>query len=695
MNDIERELRDRFTRIEGRLTGTGFAPPSAPAEVLRRAKGRQVRTVLLGSLAAAAVVVASFAGATALIRSSEHRVPTEPPDVLPTGPLVPVAAQPTSFEGIVADTDGNLWSTTPGLTRLDPRTGSSRTFTVADDPAFGGVTDIAPAREGGLWIVSEGADGLAVLRFDGTGFVEATTPAPGYVSDVAEAPDGTLWASGNSVYVWDGTAWVERPPGPGGAARAIAVDTAGSVWVERITYSGPEPLGVARFDGSAWITFPVDEVLPAEELSVPADAPDLGRVWTIVPGPIGDVWLGGRGGIAHFADGAWTAYPSDVLGLRNVMSIAVADGVVWAGGEAMGPPAVARFDGSTWTSVSDGLEGDGGTEYTRLVATSDAVWATTNIGLFRLEGSGWQRVNAADRPSDVMPPVVAAGADELWMGDWTARGGVWHFESDRWTHLDEADGLPGGELHAVAVAQDGTTWVAAKHGLGAFDGSVWRRVSPGQHWAAAVAPDGVVWTASGELGAGVEGGWTVAPVGGTALPPLTLVETPVNDLAVDPGGAVWAGSAGVWGLGGGLARFDGGSWQLMEPVPEAGAEILVTDIEVTAEGDVWVALQVPAEAEGTFTGLVLARYHNGTWTTFGEADGITLDGGFWADPLTVAADGTLLVAAHEGLFAFHDGTWSILQEGIFPLGATAIVSVAPDGTTWIAAGGGLFRLAPA
>lgn len=697
MNDVERELRDRFVRTEGRLRGPEFSPLTVPDELVHRTRRRQLATTAIGILAVAAVIAASVAGAAALVRSSERRVPTEPPDPVSAGTLVPVAAQPASFEGIVADTDGNLWSTTPGLTRLDPVTGSLRTFTVADDPAFAGVAKVLPAAEGGVWMLSPWyGPQQTIRRFDGERFAETTSPAA-YVSDFAVAPDGTIWAGGIDVSRWNGVDWAVAPtegrPAAGGSdaveAGSIAVDAAGGVWVENIRYPGPDRLGISRFDGNAWSSYPVEEVFPFG-----AFGPDGGAIWTIVPGPTGDVWVGGNGAVSHFENGAWTAYPSDVLGLRNVMSIAVADGVVWVGGEATGSPAIARFDGASWVSVSDGLEGDAGNEYTQLAATPDGLWATTNTGLFRLAGSRWERVTTGDRPSDVMPPIVAAGADELWMGDWNARGGVWHLEGDRWTHFDEADGLPGGDLHAIAVAEDGTAWVAAKHGLGSFDGTSWRRVEPGRHTAVTVARNGVVWTASGELGEGVEGGWTIAPVGGTPLPMLTLLETKVDALAVGPDGDVWAGSAGWWELGGGLARFDGESWEPMEPVADAGSRILVTDIEVTPDGDVWVALEVPAEAEGTFTGLLLARYHDGAWTTFGEADGVTLDGGFWGEPLDVATDGSLLVAAQEGLLAYRDGAWSVLQAGIFQRGTTSIVSVSPDGTTWIAAGSGLFRLGP-
>lgn len=680
MNDVEGELRSRFARTEARLVGSHFAPLQAPAELLRRTHRRQATTVVAGLAVVAAVAVASVAGAAALLRSSERRVPIKPPDPFGAGAIESAAAQPGSLSGIVADTAGNLWSTTPALTRFDPRTGTFRTFTVVEDPAFGGVVQVLPARAGGVWILSPGHGGVqTVRRFDSEGF-PASSPSTSYVSEIAEAPDGTIWASGLDVRSWNGGDWVLAPTDGlpmGTETGAIAVDADGNVWVELIRYPGPDGRGVARFDGAVWTTYASADVFP-----LGSGGPDAGRIWTIVPGSDGDVWVGGAGTVSHFVDGGWTSYRSEELGLRNVMSIVVANGAVWAGGEATGSPAIIRFDGVAWVSVSDGLEGDGGTEYTQLAAAPDGLWATTNTGLFRLDGSRWTRAGGDPRPSDVMPPIAAAGPDELWTGDWTALGGIWHLQGDRWTHVGEPDGLPGGRLHDLAVGGD-TLWAATKHGLASFDGVTWERVASGEHWAIAVAPDGQVWTASGALGEG----WIVSSVGGEPLPILTEVETStITDLAIGPTGDVWAGSAGWYGLGGGLAHFDGTSWERVELV-EGVDDLLVHDIELTPDGDVWIAAEVGSEMP---SGGFVARFHDGVWTTSLE-DALALSGGIWSDPLAVTGDGRLLAAGAEGLLELREGTWSVVREGIFPLGWTAMLSVAPDGSVWVA-GDGLFRL---
>lgn len=672
--DVEREIRATFRRRGVDIVDPGAVPPAR--EVVRHARRRQLATIVTAALVAAAVVAASVVGVGALIRSSERHVPAEPP--FSKGSLRAVASQPVSFEGLVADTDGNLWSSGPGLTRFDLASGSFRTFTVADDPAFGGIGVVVPAREGGVWVLSR--DEETIRRFEGERLVETVGGAP---RGFAEGPDGTIWGSGTGVHSWTDGSWVEAPSGrPTTETDDIAVDTAGNVWVENLRFPGPEFFGVSRFDGVRWITWTTQEVFRFDDVS--SSDPDRGYVGTIVPGLDGDVWVGGRGGVAHFVDGTWTSYGSGALGLAYVESIAVTDGEVWIGGSAPegSPPAIARFDGTTWTRVVEGLDGQRPrSQATQVVATPQAIWAVTgnplfspNATLYRLDDSRWQPIVANARPANVSYEIAAAGPDELWTGDL----GAWRLQGDQWTHFDESDG-DGGHVNDLAVTGDGTVWVATKEGLASFDGTRWELVAPGAHTAIALGPGGEVWTASRDAE-----DWTVRPVRGSGVPALVGLTTTVSSLAVGPAGDVWAGSGAVWGTGGGLAHFDGQSWRRVEPV--AGRHSFVEDVEATPDGDVWVLAAISAVDEQGITGAkpYVARYHDGGWTTLGEGDGTPLD----ARQLEVTPDGHLLLLGSEGLFVLRDGAWRLVQEGGF-----TTLSIAPDDTVWLGSRlDGLFRL---
>jgi hypothetical protein len=523
------------------------------------------------------------------------------------------------------------------------------------------------------------ASGGQIRRFDGERFVEETAPVGGGV--IAEAPDGTIWLGGGSdVLSWDGESWRVVPSAgrPLGEVGYIAVDTAGNVWVAEYRYPGPQWLGISRFDGDTWTSYPVEEVLPSDRLGVPEGGADRGAVWTIVAGADADVWVGGRGGVAHFVEGAWTSYPTAPLGMKNVGSVAVAsDGTVWIGGGA-----VARFDGTTWIPVVEGLQGK---VWRGVAAGSSGVWAATKAGLFRLEGSRWVRATSERRPSEVDGPLEAAGADELWMGDRTGLGGLWRLQGGAWTYFGPDEGVPGGPgawVNALLAAPDGAVWAVVEGELARFDGVAWEQVEPGAHAALGLAPDARVWTAS-LLDENHPRIWSVHPIGGPALPTLdALVD--VSSIAVGPTGDVWAGSEGVWGSGGGLAHFDGERWRSVDPLGE-GSDFLVTDLEIAPDGAVWVGIAVPTEGTPSWDGIV-ARYEDGAWSTFDEADGVPIRAVNDDLFLETAPDGQILLATWDGLFAFREGTWRLLQQG----GFTGL-STAPDGTLWLG-GDGVFRM---
>ena len=681
MNDVERDLRERFARTEARLTGPDFGPPTAPAWVLRRTRRRQMSVAVVGLLAAVAIAAASIAGATALIRSSERRVPAEPPTTY--GALEAVEAQPISLDELVADTEGRLWSTWPVLTSYDPASGTVRSFTRADDPALAGAGPAAPAREGGVWLIVFGRGGeLAVARFNGDRFVQTSVPAPtDHLGAIVEAPDGTVWVGGNGVFSWDGESWSEAPT-TGRLSREagdITVDTSGNVWVKDIRFPGPEWLGISRLDGSAWTSYPLDEVLPSDQLGVPKDNPDRGSLWTTVAGADGDVWVGGCGGISHFVGGSWTSYPSLPLGLNNVMSIAVADdGAVWIGSEAIGGPVIARFDGTSWAPVTDGLVDNGEEyQYTDVLAAGGQVWAVVNGALLRWDGEAFVPVLEVDRPQELMSPFLAAGPDELWTGDWGA-GGAWRLLGDTWTHFDDRAELPG-ELQGLALGPEGTLWATSTQGAWRFDGSRWGLAESGDFHAIAFGPDGGVWVA---------GKHTVQRVGGSALPGKVPFISDTTSLVVLADDDVWAASRGGW-MPGGLAHFDGERWTDVEPIEgNAYAADWISGLEVTPDGDVWVSLaNVDTERPNQPDPVVVARFDGSSWRTYNDADGVPFgmtNDGFGR--LEIAPDGTPVLSAAPGLVEFRDGAWTLLQEGRF-----GDFSIAPDGTIWISSDG-LYRL---
>lgn len=161
---------------------------------------------------------------------------------------------------------------------------------------------------------------------------------------------------------------------------------------------------------------------------------------------------------------------------------------------------------------------------------------------------------------------------------------------------------------------------------------------------------------------------------------------------------VWAGSGGGFVQGLGLWHYDGSNWVEMEPI--AGArELVVQDMVRTEDGALWLWADFRFE---DFVAIqqgpkrwshALARFDGETWTTIREIDGVPLEASVdRGGQLELAPNGDLLFAISSwessgGLFRLRDGQWARVVDG-----SVNAISVAPDGTVWLAGWDGLFRL---
>jgi hypothetical protein len=162
-------------------------------------------------------------------------------------------------------------------------------------------------------------------------------------------------------------------------------------------------------------------------------------------------------------------------------------------------------------------------------------------------------------------------------------------------------------------------------------------------------------------------------------------------LAFEADGTLWSGSGDGWG-GGGLVRYVGGEWELVDP-RAGGGQFIVTDLAVVPNGDLWVVgaddVAWVLDSDGTVThGFIehwVARFDGSGWEVRTEAESPV------ARPtsnLTVAPDGSIWVGTADGLARLDGASWSVVLPGV----SFNAVSVAPDGTVWVVSPSGVGRL---
>jgi hypothetical protein len=326
---------------------------------------------------------------------------------------------------------------------------------------------------------------------------------------------------------------------------------------------------------------------------------------------------------------------------------------------AFGSGRLTRLDANgrmtaSWTFADDAMFGASGI----VPARGGGIWLWGGPDISWFDGERFRDVIAAPiGPSGMSWVVDVAEAPDgtLWAvaNDWTSvnagtspnpDGRVFHWDGQRWS--DVCGSGTGNELSHVTVDSAGGVWVApgnATVDVSFFDGSRW-----------SVPPSDPAWLNDPAR----PNAWT--------------------------SGLVAADDGSIWMAAGGLAHFNGKAWSAVQStaVDLSGTVALA----VTPDGTVWAAtgsLKLPGDADGSHTGIVLARFAGRSWVVYGTANRLPApDSSSWATITAVAASRDVVVAAtRDGFYRLSGNRW--VQTGSSPDAVAlawpqALLAVSPD-----------------
>jgi diguanylate cyclase (GGDEF)-like protein len=398
------------------------------------------------------------------------------------------------------------------------------------------------ARDGHLWARS--ATDLGELfpaenRFSLHNLPGHSNYAP-YVSLAQDAQGRIVASQGSSFGLWEQERW-RMITAANGLSRydisTLFVDREGSTWIGVVGHGLKRWVGQDRWEG-----YTVEDGL----------SDDI--VWATLRDRTGRLWVGTESGLDYIPAGAQNAKAWQGAGIQTVRADSLAetaDGGIWMGSAAGN---LVRIDPKTlsgrqwkvpevygilsdggnrlWVATGGGLYvvdteagdhapslvldkaiADPGKRFTDLsLDTAKHLWAASDGGLFRLDESGWRRIDpglsgvnpfqiAADQGGNLWATGSFAGLMRLRIVD----NRILDSERIPRTHLLSD------QVVSLAVDRRGWLWVGQDAGLTVFDG---------QHWRSYTQDDGLIWN-----------------------------DLDAYALAADPDGSLWIGTSG------GLAHF--------------------------------------------------------------------------------------------------------------------------------------------
>jgi signal transduction histidine kinase/ligand-binding sensor domain-containing protein len=455
------------------------------------------------------------------------------------------------------------------------------------------VASIHVAGGGSVWL---GMRNGAAARLDGTNLVtiQVSKGPRAYdpkIAAITSQTNGAVWFA-----VQDDGVWRYGPTGKPGAKPELQNFTTADGLVNghgcSLFRDRDDTVWLGVRGGLAHFTAPRLSSLGAD------NAFPGGGIYGILRDAGGILWCGGIDGLSRYDGQSMVRFTSEDGLPRGVRCMqADPDGTMWFGGEG----GVAVYDPSTFVqfTTADGLPFN---DVHIHVAPDGAMWLSWWRGLGRYTGTNFVSFGPAEGlPAAAAIVSMACGADgSVWCG--TGFGGMYRFDGRRFQRVEGAPSYIA-EMHR---GRSGRIWLSARDLVFQFDGTNFvsvteRRNQPNQLvYRTFEDSKGAVWM---QTESGVErhaDGHVALFTAENGLP-----DHEIRAMCEYPDGVMW------FGTGSGLARFDGKTivsfTKEQGPLPSNHVHDLFRD----SQGLLWVG-----------TDLGLARYDGATWSRLDESDGL-------------------------------------------------------------------------
>jgi ligand-binding sensor domain-containing protein/signal transduction histidine kinase len=321
------------------------------------------------------------------------------------------------------------------------------------------------------------------------------------------------------------------------------------------------------------------------------------------------------------------------------------DGFLWVGTYL----GLARFDGVRFSTYNLGNTPELGSNgiFSLEDDHNGGLWIGTNGGgLVHKVRSTWRAYTTEHGlPNNAVMRLCLDGRGRLWIG---TRNGLAWLENDKLSAPHGSEQLRGRTVRAFAEDGMGGVWIGTTGGLYKFDGKAIIQADLGGAVARIpnvfdlqVGPDGQLWIGS-DLGLISYDGLTSR----LYTQRDGLSDNVVNDVYVDHGGILWAGT-----LRGGINRFYQGKFTALTSRNSALRDDKIQSLNEDREGNLWIGTE----------GAGLYRLREGLFLNFGQQEGYGADQTY---SVLQAPNGEMLFGTFNGgvIRKRADGSFSQLNK---------------------------------
>jgi ligand-binding sensor domain-containing protein len=313
-------------------------------------------------------------------------------------------------------------------------------------------------------------------------------------------------------------------------------------------------------------------------------------------------------------------------------------------------------------------------------------WTATAMGVVRwnIDTGEYEDLSILNGvPYGAAKNIVVDQSGAIWV-TWINPKGISRYLDNNWTHYTIDTGLGDNSIGEILLSRDGSIWAIHENSISRFKDDSWISygsddgiILGGSNNFYLTGLDGSFWILNKTAISRMYGSnWTHWPeyrISGLYDIAKYLIPYHSTGLFMTDDGKIWAATIG------GIARFDGASWEIIKKQTNDKYPLGLIDVVMDRNGNYWVA-----GYGATFPGIL--RYGGKELTSYTE--GLTLKGAY---DLSVTSNGLLWAITPEGLAVWRGESWYMITGKNFD-GANKLIA-SPNGDLWVMTDrNGLFRI---